>query len=173
MSKALNQTGAIPGSCRDVERWKNRGWKTERGTQPGITSPLKRRRFQFQMSRPYNFDLRKNATAKHIIVNIWVMSMSFDVFETTTSSSKYRRDSLFSPRNQQKHANLLKIFSFPSLKFTHRPIFIEVKMGVSPMGWLPFKYPAIFHWTMIMGERVHPWKWRWHCKNPPCCSQSC
>ena len=40
--------------------------------------------------------------------------MSFDVFEKTTTSSKYRRDSLFSPRNQQKHAHLLKIFSFPS-----------------------------------------------------------
>ena len=126
MSKALNQTGAIPGSCRDVERCRKSGLKNRTGQilfptnhQPGITSPLKRRRFQFQMSRPYNFDLRKNATATHIIVNIWVMSMSFDVFETTTSSSKYRRDSLFSPRHQQKHATLLKIFSFPSLKFTH------------------------------------------------------
>ena len=28
------------------------------------------------------------------------------------------------------------------------------KMGVSPIGSLPFNYPTIFHWTMIMGERV-------------------
>ena len=27
-------------------------------------------------------------------------------------------------------------------------------MGVSPIGSLPFKYPAIFHWTMIIGGRV-------------------
>ncbi len=63
------------------------------------------------------------------------------------------------PREDRGTLGKIRGITTPPLEsyYTLSPIImVQWIMGVSPIGSLPFKYPAIFHWTMIMGERVSP-----------------